>query len=73
VTLRELTTEEIRSFSSRYGVKQKSVEDFLLGIDGVSIEVAYENLHRERKLNRWNLRTIKAISDGILLATTKCT
>ena len=70
--LRELTTEEIKSLSNRYGVKQMAVEDFLMGIGGVSIEVAYESLKSERKLNGWNMRTIQAVSDGILLATTRC-
>ena len=44
MTLRELTREEIQTLSNRYGVKQKAVEDFLMGIGGVSIEVAYRNL-----------------------------
>ena len=73
MTLRELTREEIQTLRNRYGVKQKSVEDFLMGIGGASIEVAYRNLSSERKLNRWNMRTIQAVSDGIVLATTKCT
>ena len=70
--LRELTTKEIKSLGSRYGVKQMVVEDFLTGIGGVSIEAAYESLRSERKVNNWNLRTIQAVSDGIVLATTKC-
>ena len=73
MTLRELTKEEIRSLSSRNGVKQMVVKDFLMGIGGFSIEAAYENLRRESRLNNWNLRTIQAVSNGILLATTKCT
>ena len=72
MTLRELTTEEIKLLSNRYGVKQMAVEDFLLSVAGVSIEVAYKSLNSERKLNGWNLSTIKAVSDGILLGTTRC-
>ena len=66
--LRELTTEEVKSLSNRYGVKQKLVEDFLLGVGGVSISGAYKSLKSERKLKGWNLSTIKAVSDGIVLA-----
>ena len=70
--LRELSADEIQNLSNRYGVKQLVVENFLLGIGGVSIEAAYKSLNSERKLNGWNRRTIKAVSDGIVLATTKC-
>ena len=70
--LRELTEEEIRSLSRRNGVNSRAVEDFLAGVGGMSMESAYENLSRERKLQRWNLPTVSAISDGIVLATTKC-
>jgi len=71
VKLRELTTPEIKSLSNRYGVKQRSVEEFLMGIGGISMEAAYECLKRKRKFNGWNWRTVNAISDGILLARTK--
>ena len=70
--LRELTIPEIKGLSNRHGVKQLSVEDFLMGIGGVSIEAAYKSLSSERKANKWNMKTIKAVSDGIVLATTKC-
>lgn len=32
---------------------------------------AYKRLRCESRLNNWNLRTIQAGSDGIVLATTK--
>ena len=70
--LRELTTEEIKSLSNRYGVKRMVAKDFLMGIGGVSIADAYKNLNSERKTQKWNMRTIQAVSDGIVLATTKC-
>jgi len=70
--LRELSSEEIRLLSRRYRVNQKVVEGFLSGIGGVSIETAYKNLNHERKLQKWKLPTINAISDGIVLGTTKC-
>jgi hypothetical protein len=70
--IRELTEEEINSLSNRHGVKGRAVEDFLLKIGGISIDAAYERLNRERKMNKWNLQTVSAISDGIVLATTKC-
>ena len=70
--LRELTISEIKALSNRRGVKQLSVEDFLTGIGGVSIDAAYKSLSSERKTNKWNLRTIQAVSDGIVLATTRC-
>ena len=69
--LRELSTQEINSLSTRYGVKQVVVGNFLMSIGGVSIEAAYKSLNSERKLNGWNRRTIRAVSDGIVLATTK--
>ena len=68
--LRELSTEEIRSLSCRCGVEQIAVEKFLMSIGGVPLESAYKKLKRERKLHRWNLRTIGVMSDGIILATT---
>ncbi len=70
--LRELTKEEIRSLSSRHGVKGRAVEEFLARVGGISMEMAYEKLRQERKLNKWSLQTVSAISDGIVLATTKC-
>lgn len=68
--LRQLPIEEIRSLCNRYGVEEVSVEKFLMDIGGVSLEAAYNNLRYGRKLRRWNLSTIGAISDGIVLATT---
>lgn len=70
--LRELTEEEIKSLSRRNGVKGRAVEEFLGGAEGISMAAAYEKLSQERKLNKWNLHTVSAISDGIVLATTKC-
>jgi hypothetical protein len=71
MTLRDLSKDEINSLSSRHGVKGIAVEDFLARVEGMSLETAYESLNRERKLNKWNLQTVSAISDGIVLATTK--
>jgi hypothetical protein len=51
-------------------VDEVAVEKFLIDIGEVSLETAYGNLRYGRKLHRWNLRTIGAISDGIILATT---
>ena len=70
--LRELTIDEIRSLSRRYGVEGIAVEEFLARVGGVAMDAAYERLNRERKLNKWNLQTVSAIADGIVLATTKC-
>jgi len=69
--LRELTKDEIQSLSSRHRVDGRAVEYFLVRVEGMSMEAAYERLNRERKLNKWNLQTVSAISDGIVLATTK--
>jgi hypothetical protein len=69
--LRELSKEEIKSLSSRWGVKGKAVQNFMTEIGGISMSAAYEKLNHERKLNIWNLQTVSAISDGIILATTK--
>ena len=68
--LRQLSIEEIRSLCNRYGVDDKAVEKFLRGIAGVSLETAYGNLRYCRKLHSWNFRTIGAVCDGIVLATT---
>lgn len=50
VKLRELTTTEIQTLSNRQCVKQKSVEDFLMGIGGIFMVVAYQRLREERKV-----------------------
>ncbi len=68
--LRQLSKKEIEEFCNRYGVNEVAVEKFLIDIGGASLETAYVNLRCGRKLHRWNLRTIGAISDGIILATT---
>jgi hypothetical protein len=69
--LRELTEDEIKSLSRRNGVKGRAVEEFLARVGGISMDAAYERLNRARKLKGWNLQTASAISDGIVLATTK--
>jgi len=69
--LRELTEEEIRSLSRRNGVKGRAVRNYLARVGGTSMESAYEKLSQERKINKWNLQTVSAISDGIVLETTK--
>lgn len=68
--LRQLTKDEIKNLCDRYGVDDTAVEKFLLDIGRVSLEAAYNNLRYGRKLHGWNLHTIGAISDGIILATT---
>ena len=70
--LRALSKDEIRKLSCRHGVDGRAVEEFLSRVGGISLETAYEKLRHERKLQGWNLHTVSAISDGIVLATTKC-
>ena len=69
--LRELTIPEIKDFSNRRGIDQMVVEDFLLNLEGMSIDDAYEKLRDGYKMENWSIETMGAISDGIMLATTK--
>jgi hypothetical protein len=68
--LRKLSDEEIESFTSRPHVKKRMVELFLIGILRYeSASNARRQLEKSALLCRWNVETIDAIEDGIILAT----
>lgn len=69
--LRELKISEIKMLSDRRGVDPVVVEDFLLHLEGMSIDDAFDKLRHEREKLGLDYRTTGAICDGITLGTTK--
>lgn len=66
--MRSLTAEEIKRLASRKGVKRIAVENFLSTM-GDNAAIALYNLALDARLYKWNIQTIKAIEDGIKLAS----
>ena len=66
--MRKLSLEEVEGFASRSGVKRIAVENFLMSM-GNDAKTAYLNLRLDTTLYGWNLGTVKAIGDGMRLAS----
>ena len=68
--MRKLTIKEIEKFANRKGVHKFAVENFLMSM-GTKRNIALMNLGLDTGLYNWGSKTIKAITDGILLASLK--
>ena len=68
--MRKLTVEEIKKFSGRVGVRSWAVENFLATM-GTDENVAWANLSLDKRLYKWDAKTVKAIKDGIKYACRK--
>lgn len=66
--MRWLESEEIEKFAGRKGVRRIAVENFLMSM-GDDEYIASMNMIQDTQLYRWNRETIKAIKDGINLAS----
>ena len=66
--MRSLTAEEIKRLASRKGVKRIAVENFLSTM-GDNAAIASYNLALDARMYKWNIQTIRAIEDGIKLAS----
>lgn len=66
--MRKLSLDEIKKFASRKGVRRIAIENFLMSM-GSNYDHALINLEIDTQLYKWNKRTIKAIRDGISLAS----
>lgn len=67
--LRDLTEKEIEKLASLPKVKKIAVENFLSTLKGMSQYEAEMNLAADAKSYKWSRETVKAIKDGIRLAT----
>jgi hypothetical protein len=67
--MRKLSNFEIEQFASRKGVRRIAVENFLSSM-GDNAMYAGMNLSQDSRLYKWNTATIRAIREGINLATT---
>lgn len=65
--MKSLTTDQITKLASRKGVKKTSVENFLFSM-GEDPSAAWQNLRVDAQSYKWDSKTQKAISDGIILA-----
>jgi len=66
--MRKLTNQEIEKLAGRRGVRKIAVENFL-GTMGTDKQTATSNLWLDVGLYKWNNATVKAILDGIKLAS----
>ena len=66
--MRDLTGPEIEALASPKGVKRVAVENFL-GTMGADRTAALMNMNADARSYRWNRDTVRAILDGIRLAT----
>jgi hypothetical protein len=67
--LKTLTSDEIKRFACRKGVKAKAVENFLVSLgDAGSKSGEIANMHDDAHVYGWNAATQKAIRDGIEFA-----
>ena len=67
--MRKLTAEEIEKLAMRKGVKKIAVENFLMTVTNNANERdAWMNLEMDARLYKWNVKTVRAIGDGIQLA-----
>ena len=70
--LRRLDVKEIDMLASRDGVRKIAVENFLMTIsNNETVWIAEQNLGLDAGLYNWDLKTIKAISEGIRLSMIK--
>ena len=68
--LRRLGSDEIESLAGRNDVRRIAVENFLMTVsNNDSLWIAEQNMMVDSRLYKWDLKTIKAISEGIRLAT----
>ncbi|HID71577.1 MAG TPA: hypothetical protein EYP29_02385 [Thermoplasmata archaeon] len=67
--MRELSLNEIKNLASRPKAKRIAVENFLFSMADLSEREALYNLVLDARFYGWNLATIKAIKDGIKLAS----
>ena len=69
IRLRPLKLSEIKEFSTRPGVRQVAVENFLMTVHhNLEPSRAFLNLIRDVRAYRWDDVTANAIIDGILAA-----
>ena len=66
--MRKLDIEEIERLAGKENVRQIAVENFL-GSMGSDNRIAILNMRRDAKMYGWNSQTIKAIEQGIILAS----
>mgnify|MGYP001612550555 CR=1 FL=1 len=66
--MRHLTSAEVAKFGQHLDVRRIAVENFLMSM-GLDEKSARLNLVLDSNLYRWKGATIKAIRDGINLAT----
>ena len=67
--MRELTGKEIEKLAMRKGVKKIVVENFLMTVTNNANERdAWLNLEMDAQLYKWNVKTVRAIGEGIQLA-----
>ncbi len=64
-----LTSQQIEEFASRKGAKRIAVENFLCSLFDSDEREALMNLHADARSYGWNAATIRAIHDGIKLAS----
>lgn len=62
--MRSLTIDEIRQYADRQGVRRNAVVNFLATM-GNDPNAAEANLEMDAKSYRWEVATVRAISDGI--------
>lgn len=66
--MRKLSFKEIEELASRQWVRRMAVENFLMTM-GNDKSIALGNLRLDEDLYNWNPSTVKAIRDGIELAS----
>lgn len=66
--MRKLTLKEIEGFALREGVRRIAVENFLMSMGSDELS-ALGNLGLDTQLYNWNAETVRAIKDGIRLAS----
>ncbi len=68
--MRPLNAEQITKLAARKGVKTVAVENFLgsVGASGESASDALNNLRADAVSYKWNAATVRAITDGIMMA-----
>jgi len=66
--MRRLDIEEIEKLASKENVRRIAVENFLMSMGGDN-KIAILNLKLDAFSYGWNRQTVKAIEDGIVLAS----
>ena len=67
MTMRKLTSDEVRKLAGREGIRRMGVENFLSTM-GTDYDMAANNLLLDASLYHWNASTASAIRAGIALA-----